>query len=134
KDVVDVFANETVRVVAKFEDFADPTNAYMYHCHLLDHEDHGMMHQFIVLDPATTGLSKPTLRSVAVFPNPASDNIIIEYSLANDFEVEISDLTGKPVANYKNTKEINVSSIPEGLYFIRVSDASQVVSGKFVKY
>ena len=33
----------SVRVITKFEDFADTTVPYMYHCHMLNHEDGGMM-------------------------------------------------------------------------------------------
>ena len=48
KDTVTVDPDETVRVIAKFEDYADPDNPYMYHCHILEHEDNGMMGQFVV--------------------------------------------------------------------------------------
>ena len=48
KDVVLVKQMETVRFIAKFEDFADDELPYMYHCHMLQHEDDGLMGQFIV--------------------------------------------------------------------------------------
>ncbi len=48
KDTVLVGAGETVRVIATFEDYADPERPYMYHCHILEHEDAGMMGQFTV--------------------------------------------------------------------------------------
>lgn len=48
KDTVKVGPGETVRVVMEFEHFADPERAYMYHCHILEHEDGGMMGQFVV--------------------------------------------------------------------------------------
>ena len=35
----------------RFADYAEPTYPYMYHCHLLRHEDQGMMGQFLVLGP-----------------------------------------------------------------------------------
>ena len=35
----------------RFEDYADPDSPYMYHCHLLRHEDQGMMAQFVVVEP-----------------------------------------------------------------------------------
>jgi FtsP/CotA-like multicopper oxidase with cupredoxin domain len=38
-----------VRVIAAFTDFADPQHPYMYHCHILEHEDAGMMGQFLVV-------------------------------------------------------------------------------------
>jgi hypothetical protein len=38
------------RLIMRFEDYADDTAAYMYHCHLLLHEDEGLMGQFVVVD------------------------------------------------------------------------------------
>ncbi len=48
KDVVWISQMETVRFIAKFEDHADDQVPYMYHCHMLQHEDEGLMGQFIV--------------------------------------------------------------------------------------
>ena len=48
KDTVKVGPGERVRIVMEFEHFADPEAAYMYHCHILEHEDDGMMGQFTV--------------------------------------------------------------------------------------
>jgi FtsP/CotA-like multicopper oxidase with cupredoxin domain len=50
KDVVLVKPRETVRLIMQFSDYADPTLPYMFHCHILEHEDMGMMGQFIVVD------------------------------------------------------------------------------------
>lgn len=49
KDTVLVLPQETVRVITRFEDYADPDAPYMYHCHILEHEDAGMMGQFVVV-------------------------------------------------------------------------------------
>jgi FtsP/CotA-like multicopper oxidase with cupredoxin domain len=43
KDTVLVSPGETVRLIMRFTDFADPITPYMYHCHLLNQEDNGMM-------------------------------------------------------------------------------------------
>jgi FtsP/CotA-like multicopper oxidase with cupredoxin domain len=54
KDVIFVQNNETISFTASFLDFSTapcPHNGYMYHCHILSHEDGGMMHQFVVIDP-----------------------------------------------------------------------------------
>ncbi|MBO0952357.1 multicopper oxidase family protein [Fibrella forsythiae] len=48
KDTVYVPVGESVSVIAKFDDFASSTNAFMYHCHFSNHEDGGMMGQFLV--------------------------------------------------------------------------------------
>ena len=49
KDTVKVGSGETVRIIMHFTDFSDETNPYMYHCHILEHEDRGMMGQFLVV-------------------------------------------------------------------------------------
>ncbi len=49
KDVVMVNSGEVVRIIMKFEDYADPDAPFMYHCHILEHEDAGMMGQFVVV-------------------------------------------------------------------------------------
>ena len=49
KDTVKVGPGQTVRFIMHFENFSDPDTAYMYHCHILEHEDNGMMGQFTVV-------------------------------------------------------------------------------------
>ena len=43
KDTVQVGPFEIVRVLVPFDDFAGD---FPYHCHLIEHEDHGMMRQY----------------------------------------------------------------------------------------
>ncbi|HEB97720.1 MAG TPA: oxidase [Sedimenticola thiotaurini] len=49
KDTVLVEPQETVRVITRFEHYADADSPYMFHCHILEHEDAGMMGQFVVV-------------------------------------------------------------------------------------
>jgi suppressor of ftsI len=51
KDTVYVAPGTTVRLILRFADYADPDSPYMFHCHLLQHEDRGMMGQFVVVRP-----------------------------------------------------------------------------------
>ena len=51
KDTVYVPPGSTTRLALRFADYTDPTTPYMYHCHVLAHEDDGMMGQFTVVDP-----------------------------------------------------------------------------------
>ena len=50
KDTVIVNPREQVRVLLRFEEHTDPELPYMYHCHILEHEDAGMMGQFVVVN------------------------------------------------------------------------------------
>jgi blue copper oxidase len=45
KDTVPVFSGERVRILKPFDDYA---GRFMYHCHNLEHEDMGMMREFVV--------------------------------------------------------------------------------------
>jgi bilirubin oxidase len=77
KDVVFVPAMQSARIVMQFNDFADPVMPYMYHCHMLVHEDGGMMGAFVVVDPAAEVVETGSdLRGWAV-PNPAGENVRI---------------------------------------------------------
>jgi bilirubin oxidase len=49
KDTVLVPNAETVRVIIRFPEYTDPHLPYMFHCHILEHEDMGMMGQFVVV-------------------------------------------------------------------------------------
>jgi blue copper oxidase len=49
KDTVLVESGSKVRVITEFADYADPVHPYMFHCHNLEHEDAGMMGQFVVV-------------------------------------------------------------------------------------
>ncbi|MBN2621739.1 MAG: multicopper oxidase domain-containing protein [Acidimicrobiales bacterium] len=51
KDTIYVPPDTTIRIIARFDDHADPTAPFMFHCHVLDHEDRGMMGQFVVVEP-----------------------------------------------------------------------------------
>ncbi len=50
KDTVLVMPRETVRIITHFSDYTDPDKPYMFHCHILEHEDAGMMGQFVVVE------------------------------------------------------------------------------------
>jgi FtsP/CotA-like multicopper oxidase with cupredoxin domain len=51
KDTVYLPPGSTVRLLLRFSDYTDPDVPYMFHCHLLRHEDSGMMGQFVVVEP-----------------------------------------------------------------------------------
>jgi suppressor of ftsI len=53
KDTVFIPKHATVRLAVQFGGYPDPLAPYMYHCHLLRHEDKGMMGQFVIVEPGT---------------------------------------------------------------------------------
>lgn len=130
KDVVLVQPNETVRIIMKFEDFADTTMPYMYHCHVLMHEDDGMMGQFVVT-PNPTGVNNVSAKrnDLIIYPNPASDNIHVllqDYVGGTLAGLTVKDLVGKTV--FETTVNTDRLTIPtkgwaNGMYLILVNNA-----------
>ncbi|WP_415847300.1 multicopper oxidase domain-containing protein [Tsukamurella strandjordii] len=67
KDTVYLAPGDRATLVMRFEDYSDPLYSYMFHCHLLTHEDAGMMGQFLVTadgtSPRTAAPSAPASHS-----------------------------------------------------------------------
>lgn len=59
KDTVYLEPNRTYRLLMRFEDYTDPDVPYMFHCHMLLHEDEGMMGQFVVVGPGQEAGTPP---------------------------------------------------------------------------
>lgn len=66
KDTVVVRPEETVRLIMQFKAYADPNQPYMFHCHILEHEDMGMMGQFVVVEDLSdeVRLQSPLMESL----------------------------------------------------------------------
>ena len=59
KDTIYVPPSKTVRLLVRFGDYPDPNTPYMFHCHILQHEDRGMMGQYVLADAG----QRPTTRT-----------------------------------------------------------------------
>ncbi|SFF96103.1 Multicopper oxidase [Streptomyces mirabilis] len=57
KDTITVNANTIVTVAGRL---AKQTGRVMYHCHILDHEDEGMMRPFVVVPSAINEINNMT--------------------------------------------------------------------------
>lgn len=98
KDVVLVPAGGgTVRFITKFEDFFNDSVPYMYHCHMLTHEDDGMMGQYIVSSPPDAGMEEVnTNDGITLFPNPAQDWVELHLD-SSPSEIKLMDQMGREV-------------------------------------
>jgi blue copper oxidase len=59
KDTAYIPPGATTDLVLRFTKHTDPAVPYMFHCHLMRHEDNGMMGQFVVVNPGQQA-SRPT--------------------------------------------------------------------------
>ena len=77
----------------KFEDFADDNIPFMYHCHMLVHEDEGMMGQFTVVDNNTlivdhNNTNKTLLKTIDIFGRETNANNQLLFYIYDDGTVE----------------------------------------------
>ncbi|MFO0356084.1 MAG: T9SS type A sorting domain-containing protein [Sphingobacteriaceae bacterium] len=73
-------------------------------------------------------------QTINLHPNPASN--ILKFDLANSAEVEevhVLDVNGKTVKTLLNCKEISVSDIAPGIYFLQLKSDGQTYYSKFIK-
>lgn len=63
KDTVLVSPDHPVRLAVRFVSHVDPEMPFMYHCHLLRHEDNGMMGQFVIVEPGMEVATPLTLNA-----------------------------------------------------------------------
>lgn len=138
KDVVLVRPQETVRFIAKFENFYNDSIPYMYHCHLLHHEDEGMMGSFIVNSPSITGLEQAANAAfdITLFPNPVVDWLNV--NLPKGASYEVYNCTGQLMASTNSDSPeknvtISTSNYSRGMYFLSVQTPKGRVVKKFVK-
>jgi FtsP/CotA-like multicopper oxidase with cupredoxin domain len=59
KDTVFIPFEDEMELVMRFADYTDPQTPYMFHCHVLYHEDQGMMGQFVVMEPGQQAAATP---------------------------------------------------------------------------
>ncbi|MGZ4041922.1 MAG: multicopper oxidase domain-containing protein [Bacteroidia bacterium] len=138
KDVVLVPPGDSLMFITKFEDFTDTIIPYMYHCHILMHEDDGMMGQFVVKAPAV-GINELSAINggFLIYPNPTSNIINIKFKDASleSAQIQIMDCTGRMVYSEKLSSPhviINTSKFSEGLYSVLILKNDRNYSGKIV--
>lgn len=139
KDVVLVSPNETVRFIAKFEDFPDSLTPFMYHCHVLMHEDDGMMGQY-VLNSVNVNIEEINGKNdfVNIYPNPAKNTINISlegFEMFSAIEIKIYDILGKIVhseTTNKNKIIIDSSNWTSGIYTISIRQNTNSIHKKII--
>ena len=89
----------------------------------VDFDVHAILHY------VPDGIEENEAAAISVYPNPATDYVIVETCHGASVQrVEIYDITGHKVLSSTST-EINISELPQGVYFVAVFTENQ----KFVE-
>ena len=68
-----------------------------------------------------TSVQEQDLQHVSLYPNPAKETVLIEGAKAS--EVQLYNAFGQLVKTVKDSNEINMSGLPQGVYLLRITDA-----------
>ncbi len=126
-----------VRFIARFDDYADPVVPYMYHCHMLTHEDGGMMGQFLVLDTLASVQNEASQDLLNLYPNPIQLGGVLSIGTSSKNEmksIEFLDATGRVAFKeqyYGHSNGINSFPITDayfhpGFYVVKISYSNRV--------
>ncbi|UCE24995.1 MAG: T9SS type A sorting domain-containing protein, partial [Candidatus Zixiibacteriota bacterium] len=131
KDTVISPPGQVTRIKAVF----DILGLYVWHCHILEHEDNEMMRPFKVVAPAAAVAAKlgdiPGDYGLAQnYPNPFNPTTEISFALANPGPVSLTvyNITGQKVATLAeghfgagvHTVTWNAAKVSSGIYFYRL--------------
>lgn len=93
----------------------------------------------VVLDGTYVGIAGEEIHpAFRISPNPASDVLYIDLAM-NEQSLSITDLSGRVILNRdglsaSSRHKVDISSLPAGIYIVRVSGENDTSTGKFVKY
>lgn len=132
KDVILVPGGQgSVKFITKFETYADDMMPYMYHCHMLTHEDMGMMGQFVVVENMNVAENEHEFASV--YPNPAHNELSVNLNNEKGY-AKYSITDGKGTVLLRGTvfddQTIGLDEMSAGLYFLSLNGNSPV---RFIK-
>ncbi len=68
-----------------------------------------------------------------IYPNPTQDIIHIKSTISQSFEISIYDTLGKRLIYATSKQSIDISLLPKGIYFIRITDGEKSQTHKIVK-
>ncbi|MFM2214433.1 MAG: hypothetical protein RL427_1696 [Bacteroidota bacterium] len=140
KDTFYILKNESVSFVCRFKDYADATHPFMYHCHFSQHEDDGMMGQFVVTGTPLSNLTNAPSTKFKLYPNPVDSKLYINLvdPLAEIYYITITTAEGRvvmmmPQPQWQNG--IDVSNLAAGVYVLQMMDKAtkSTTIKKFIK-
>jgi len=82
---------------------------------------------------AADGIIFNSSQDLTVYPNPAQNTLFVN-GINGDAQVDIISMDGKVVMNKQiESNRVDVASLNEGLYIIRVTNNNEVYTTRFVK-
>jgi len=147
KDMVIALPGQVTRIKATF----DKPGRYVWHCHILSHEDHEMMRVLEVTDPnANKQLAQNDQQSGASLgasPNPFNPETTLHYTIPQpeNVRIDVYDIKGRRVKTLVNSQKAAGSytirwngrneqgrHVSSGMYFARLEAGKLVAKQKLI--
>jgi len=145
KDTAVMLPGQVTRVIAKF----NRNGRYVWHCHILSHEDHEMMRPFHVGPIPRHKVSGDVLASVTDYsldqnyPNPFNPSTLINFSIPeentlvslkvyNSLGQEVGILLNQVVPAGNHEVNFDASGLSSGVYFYTLTAGNFVESKKMM--
>lgn len=98
--------------------------------------DDGKFVTFQITAVSPTSITEPVLKVISMYPNPATDYLMLENPSSGSAQFELIDLAGKTlvedIVNPLETKKIILGSFPKGIYFVRLQNSSDYETRKII--
>ncbi len=90
--------------------------------------------QTVVAISPLLATAQPLADAVWVFPNPAKDRVQIQATLPGELEVTLYNEAGNEIVkkSFRQTTELLTDKLPKAVYFYRVSNGQQIITGKLI--
>jgi hypothetical protein len=112
-----------------------PDKRYMHPLNFEDRAiDNGLIDAGAYEYYMTTPVHRFPLHQIAVYPNPASDYVIIDQPLTSLLSIELFDISGHRVKTARNSNRLAVDQVSAGIYVLKITLLDGTVSiNKLVK-
>ncbi|SED36728.1 Por secretion system C-terminal sorting domain-containing protein [Tenacibaculum sp. MAR_2010_89] len=82
---------------------------------------------------ATASINKNSLATVKIYPVPVKETLNIGINKEEITTINISDISGRIVFKGKSNNSINLNYLPTGVYILRLTTITGVLTKKFLK-
>ncbi len=144
KDTEIMLPGEVTKIIAKF----DLIGRYVWHCHILSHEDHDMMRPFVVSDESVTKAQQNSSETSIIkdnltnYPNPFTISTTIQFAIAaqSKISIKVFNIEGREVSKvFEGEKPAGVykvlfngTNLPAGIYICSMQINNQVLQRKLI--
>ncbi|WP_288954555.1 fibronectin type III domain-containing protein [uncultured Polaribacter sp.] len=119
--------NETTRTVSGLIN----GTSYEFRINARGSDERSVFNTTTATPDATAGIEELSNNVVSFYPNPVND--VVNIKLDESFKAKLFDINGKLILEVNNKKQIDISFLTSGMYFLKIESEDKIYSGKILK-